>query len=66
MALSPRRLLLCGSVLTTLGLVIAMTRPFMGTARHDRPTSQEIVGGVIVLVGWATLSWGIHRFGRAG
>jgi hypothetical protein len=29
-----------------------------------RSEERPIVGGVLVLLGWGLLAWGIHRFGR--
>jgi len=62
---SPRRLLLSGAVLTALGLAIATTAPVLGTPGADHTRTQQGLGGVIVLIGWAALAWGIHRFGRS-
>jgi|HubBroStandDraft_1064217.scaffolds.fasta_scaffold821484_2 hypothetical protein len=63
--MSPRRLLLLGAVLTALGLSLAMTVPRAGAEGHQRDTTQELAGGIVLLFGWAALGWGIHRFGRA-
>jgi hypothetical protein len=52
-------------VLTVFGLAIAGTAPVRGTDPSDKAHTQETVGGVVVLVGWALLGFGIHRFGRA-
>ncbi len=64
--MSPRRILFSGALLTALGLAIAATSPIVGTpgAEHARP--QQMLGGISVLLGWAALAWGVHRFGRAG
>ncbi len=53
-----------GAVLTAVGLAIAGTAPIVGTSGAERAHTQQMVGGVVVLVGWAALGWGIHRFGR--
>jgi hypothetical protein len=60
----PRTLLGLGGVLTVLGLVIAATTPVLGAPGSDRTPGQQLAGGVVVLVGWVFLAWGIHRFGR--
>jgi hypothetical protein len=61
-----RRLIGAGAMATALGLAIAGTAPIMGTAGDTRTHTQQTAGGVTVLVGWALLAWGIHRFGREG
>ncbi|MDB4996845.1 MAG: hypothetical protein JWM74_4277 [Myxococcaceae bacterium] len=48
-----RRLLVVGSVVTTLGIAIA-------------GTVERTAGGIVVVVGWALVIYGIHAFGRAG
>jgi hypothetical protein len=48
-----RRLLAVGSVVTTLGIAIA-------------GTVERTAGGIVVVVGWAFIIYGIHAFGRAG
>jgi hypothetical protein len=48
-----RALLAAGSVVTTVGIAIAGTVERTG-------------GGIIVVVGWAFIIYGIHSFGRAG
>jgi hypothetical protein len=60
-----RRMLVSGALATALGVAITATAPVLGTpgAEHTRP--QELVGGLIVLAGWAMLAWGIHSFGRS-
>ena len=64
MALSPRALLLLGAVATTAGLVAAAATPVIGTPGAESAGFRQFVGGIFVLVGWAALAWGIHRFGR--
>jgi hypothetical protein len=59
-----RRLLALGALLTVLGLGIAMTSPVAGAEGSERTQTQTLAGGMILLVGWAVLGWGIHRFGR--
>ena len=69
MALSgvtPRRLLAAGAGMTALGIAIAGTAPVLGTEGSSRTPAQQLVGGVLVLIGWAALGWGIHAFGRRG
>lgn len=63
--MSPRRLLFSGAVLTALGLAIAATAPVLGTPGAEHTRTQQGLGGLIILVGWAALAWGIHRFGRS-
>ncbi len=60
----PKRLIVLGSVFTALGLAVAGTAPVMGTALPDRVQTQQSVGGAVLLLGWALLAFGIHRFGR--
>jgi hypothetical protein len=55
-----------GAVLTIAGLVAAGTAPVMGTAAAARAATQQTLGGVLVVTGWALLAWGIHTFGRSG
>jgi hypothetical protein len=57
-------LLVAGAVLTVVGLAIAATAPIVGTAGAGRTHDQQIAGGLVVLLGWLALGWGIHRFGR--
>ena len=61
-----RRLLTIGVVATALGVALAATAPVLGTEGSDRTRTQELVGGFVVVLGWALLAWGIHRFGRVG
>ena len=62
--MTPRRILASGVVATALGIAITATAPVLGTSGAERTRPQELVGGLIVLAGWAMLAWGIHRFGR--
>ena len=64
--MSPTRLLASGILATALGIAVAATAPVLGTPGSDRTRTQELAGGVVVVLGWALLAWGIHRFGRAG
>jgi hypothetical protein len=36
----------------------------LGTVGAEREHAQQIAGGIVVLLGWAALALGIHRFGR--
>jgi hypothetical protein len=53
-----------GAIVTALGLALAATAPVVGTAPATRIQPRQETGGVVVLLGWALLAWGIHRFGR--
>jgi hypothetical protein len=57
--------IVAGALTTAVGLVVAATAPIFGTAPLDRIQHQQASGGLVVLVGWAVLAWGIHRFGRS-
>ena len=63
--LSPRRLLLAGALATALGVALAATAPVLNTPGSGRTRAQEMLGGIVLVLGWALLAWGIHRFGRA-
>jgi hypothetical protein len=60
----PRTLLAAGALLTVVGLAIAATSPVVGAEGSERTAAQQLSGGIAVLVGWALLAFGIHRFGR--
>jgi hypothetical protein len=60
-----RRMLVSGALATALGVAITATAPVLGTPGAERTRPQELVGGLIVLAGWAMLAWGIHSFGRS-
>ncbi|HEY3818690.1 MAG TPA: hypothetical protein VGL81_16070 [Polyangiaceae bacterium] len=62
---TPRRQLTLGALATALGIAIAGSAPVLGTDGSTRTHTQQMVGGVVVLLGWALLAWGIHGFGRA-
>ncbi len=62
--LSPRTLLAAGAVVTVLGIAITGTAPILGTEGSSRTATQQVIGGVVVVIGWAILAWAIHRFGR--
>lgn len=47
------RAILAGALTSCAGIVVAAA---------DHPT----VGGVVVVAGWVTFVFGIHRFGRQG
>jgi uncharacterized membrane protein YidH (DUF202 family) len=59
-------MLAAGAVATALGIAVAATAPVLGTPGAERTRPQELLGGVIVLLGWGLLAWGIHRYGRLG
>jgi len=61
----PRRVIVVGAVVTIAGLAVAGTAPIAGVGAVGRIEEQQTVGGVLVLLGWGLLVWGIHRFGRA-
>jgi hypothetical protein len=63
-AIGPRRVLALGALLTVVGLALAATTQGVG-ASSDGPRAQQLGGGVIVLIGWAVLGWGVHRVGRS-
>jgi hypothetical protein len=58
-------MLASGALATALGVAITATAPVLGTPGAERTRPQELVGGLIVLAGWAMLAWGIHSFGRS-
>ncbi len=58
-------MLVSGALATALGVAITATAPVLGTPGAERTRPQELVGGLIVLAGWAMLAWGIHSFGRS-
>jgi hypothetical protein len=61
----PRALILAGALVTAVGLAIAASAPVVGTAPEHAVQTRQRAGGIVVLVGWALLGWGIHRFGRS-
>jgi hypothetical protein len=61
---TPRRLVLVGALLTLLGSSVAATAPVLGTVEIKRVEGRQTVGGVVAILGWALLAWGIHRLGR--
>lgn len=60
-----RRVLAAGAIATVVGIAVAATAPVLGTPGAERTRPQEYVGGVVAILGWALLAWGIHRFGRS-
>ncbi len=52
-------------MLCALGLAVAGTAPIAGTPGSGRTEAMQTLGGVLVIVGWAVLAWGIHRLGRS-
>jgi hypothetical protein len=63
--MSPRRLLAAGTLTTALGIALSATAPVLGTSGSERTRTQELLGGVVLVAGWALLAWAIHRFGRS-
>ena len=61
----PRRVILAGALATVAGLAVSGTAPIAGIGAVGRIEAQQTFGGVLVLLGWGLLAWGIHRFGRA-
>lgn len=59
-----RKFLVIGALVTVGGLAVAAVAPVPGTAGSERTGVQQLVGGGMILVGWAVLAWGVHRFGR--
>jgi hypothetical protein len=64
-AVTPRRIVLGGALVTTMGLALAATAPDRVSDESGLTGLQSKAGGLLVLVGWAALAWGTHRFGRA-
>jgi len=64
-SVTPPRLVVAGAFVTAVGLAVAATAPIVGTAPLDRIQGQQSAGGVVVIVGWVLLAWGIHRLGRS-
>ncbi|MGH7440750.1 MAG: hypothetical protein ACRENE_34090 [Polyangiaceae bacterium] len=62
--MTPRRVVAAGAVATVLGIAVAGTAPVFGTGADGRAQTQQTMGGIVVLAGWALLAWGIHRLGR--
>jgi hypothetical protein len=60
----PGRLILAGALVTVVGLATAATVPIVALGAAERIEAQQTFGGVLVLLGWGLLAWGIHRFGR--
>jgi hypothetical protein len=65
MKVTPRHQLAAGAMLCALGLAVAGTAPIAGTPGSGRTEAMQTLGGVLVIVGWAVLAWGIHRLGRS-
>ncbi|MCL2448656.1 MAG: hypothetical protein FWD17_06905 [Polyangiaceae bacterium] len=57
-----------GAAATVIGIFVAGAAPIARTpgATAEHASLQQTVGGVVLLVGWVLLAWGIHRFGRDG
>jgi hypothetical protein len=47
-----------------VGLTLAMTAPLAVGKSAGLARVEQLAGGLVVLVGWLSLAWGIHRFGR--
>lgn len=63
---TPVRWVTVGALLTVAGLTTAATAPIAGTDGSERTRTQQSAGGVVLVVGWSVLAWGIHRLGREG
>jgi hypothetical protein len=59
-----RRLIGAGAALTVIGLALAMVAPLSVGKGAGVARIEQLAGGLVVLVGWLSLAWGIHRFGR--
>jgi hypothetical protein len=59
------RVVVAGALTTALGLAVAATAPIFGTAPIDRIERQQTAGGLVIVLGWVILAWGIHRYGRS-
>jgi hypothetical protein len=53
-----------GATLTVLGIAFAATSPVESTASANGAGLRSTLGGVVTLLGWALLAWGIHALGR--
>jgi hypothetical protein len=63
--MSTRALVAAGAATIVLGLAIAGTAPIVGAnPGAGARAAQQVLGGVVVLVGWVVLGYAIHRFGR--
>ena len=62
--MSARRSVALGAALTVLGIALAATTPIDGTAAAGGASGRQTAGGIVILVGWALLAWGIHALGR--
>ena len=63
--MTPRQWIGVGAVVTVAGIAVAGTAPIVGTDGSSRTHLQQMVGGLLVVLGWALLAWAIHAFGRA-
>jgi hypothetical protein len=63
-AVGRANILWIGALLTVVGLAVAAASPIASTHGPAGVSPHQLAGGVIVLLGWAALAWGIHRFGR--
>jgi hypothetical protein len=55
-----------GALATVTGVVVAGAAPVPPAPGAEHSPMQQTAGGLVVLAGWASLAWGIHRFGREG
>jgi hypothetical protein len=53
-----------GAAATVIGIFVAGATPIARTPGAEWTPLVQAVGGVVLLVGWLLLAWGIHRFGR--
>ncbi|HLK38364.1 MAG TPA: hypothetical protein VKU41_16490 [Polyangiaceae bacterium] len=65
--MTARRSVALGAALTVLGIALAATTPVEGSGGGGGAADgigRQTLGGVVILVGWALLAWGIHALGR--
>ncbi len=59
-----RRLIGAGTGFTVIGLALAMMAPLALGKSAGFARGEQLAGGFLILVGWLSLAWGVHRFGR--
>ena len=65
--MTARRSVALGAALTVLGIALAATTPVEGGGAGGGVADgigRQTLGGVVILVGWVLLAWGIHALGR--